>query len=126
VCGKRFFRINGFPIKAHRRLSYNGLVFNASIIVSRLPNLVFIAYANVNNLHFNQPNLLCRRRVNKNCRCFQAQTLIAYVEKQSSQYRTNNIILTMGDDFQYTDAAVNFYSMDKLIKLVYTIAIVTI
>lgn len=24
----------------------------------------------------------------------------------------------MGDDFQYTDAAVNFYSMDKLIKLV--------
>jgi len=25
----------------------------------------------------------------------------------------------MGDDFQYTDAAVNFHSMDKLIKLVY-------
>lgn len=27
----------------------------------------------------------------------------------------------MGDDFQYTAAAVNFYSMDKLIKLVYNI-----
>jgi len=25
----------------------------------------------------------------------------------------------MGGDFQYTDAAINFYSMDKLIKLVY-------
>lgn len=24
----------------------------------------------------------------------------------------------MGDDFQYTAAAINFYSMDKLIKLV--------
>lgn len=43
---------------------------------------------------------------------------MAYAINQSSHYRTNNIILTMGDDFQYTDAAVNFYSMDKLIKLV--------
>ncbi|XP_060838044.1 lysosomal alpha-mannosidase-like isoform X2 [Rhopalosiphum padi] len=45
-----------------------------------------------------------------------AQRLIAYATNQSSHYRTNHIILTMGDDFQYTDAAVNFYSMDKLIK----------
>lgn len=52
------------------------------------------------------------------CRCFQAQTLIAYALNQSLHYQTNNIILTMGDDFQYTDAAVNFYSMDNLIKLV--------
>lgn len=53
-----------------------------------------------------------------NGQCFQAQTLIAYAINQSFHYRTNNIILTMGDDFQYSDAAVNFYSMDKLIKLV--------
>jgi len=53
-----------------------------------------------------------------NGQCFQAQRLIAYATNQSFHYRTNNIILTMGDDFQYTDAAVNFYSMDKLIKLV--------
>lgn len=49
---------------------------------------------------------------------FQAQILIAYATNQSFYYRTNHIILTMGDDFQYADAAVNFYSMDKLIKLV--------
>jgi len=53
-----------------------------------------------------------------NSQCFQAQRLIAYATNQSIHYRTNNIILTMGDDFQYADAAVNFYSMDKLIKLV--------
>jgi lysosomal alpha-mannosidase len=41
-----------------------------------------------------------------------------YAINQSSHYQTNNIILTMGDDFQYTDATVNFYSMDKVIKLV--------
>ncbi|XP_025208868.1 lysosomal alpha-mannosidase-like isoform X2 [Melanaphis sacchari] len=45
-----------------------------------------------------------------------AQKLIAYAINQSFHYRTNHIILTMGDDFQYTDATVNFYSMDKLIK----------
>lgn len=50
---------------------------------------------------------------------FQAQALIAYAINQALHYRTNNIILTMGDDFQYTAAAINFYSMDKLIKLVY-------
>lgn len=43
---------------------------------------------------------------------------MAYVINQSRRYRTNNIILTMGDDFQYINAAVNFYSLDKLIKLV--------
>lgn len=53
-----------------------------------------------------------------NYQYFQALRLIAYAINQSSHYRTNNIILTMGDDFQYSDAAVNFYSMDKLIKLV--------
>lgn len=52
---------------------------------------------------------------------FQTQSLIAYAINQALHYRTNNIILTMGDDFQYTAAAVNFYSMDKLIKLVYNI-----
>lgn len=50
----------------------------------------------------------------------QANRLIEYVEKQGSQYRSNNVILTMGEDFQYTSAAINFHSMDKLIKLVPT------
>lgn len=51
--------------------------------------------------------------------CFQAQQLIVYAINQSLHYQTNNIILTMGEDFQYTNAAFNFYSMDKLIKLVH-------
>ncbi|VVC31552.1 Hypothetical protein CINCED_3A003390 [Cinara cedri] len=42
--------------------------------------------------------------------------LIEYVSKQSSRYRSNNVILTMGEDFHYTSAAINFRSMDKLIK----------
>jgi len=50
----------------------------------------------------------------------QANRLIEYVEKQGSQYRSNSVILTMGEDFQYTSAAINFRSMDKLIKLVHT------
>ncbi|XP_015365920.1 PREDICTED: lysosomal alpha-mannosidase isoform X2 [Diuraphis noxia] len=45
-----------------------------------------------------------------------AQKLIAFATKQSLHYRTNNIILTMGDDFHYIDATINFHSMDKLIK----------
>ncbi|XP_060838045.1 lysosomal alpha-mannosidase-like isoform X3 [Rhopalosiphum padi] len=45
-----------------------------------------------------------------------ANRLIEYVKKQSSQYRSNSVILTMGEDFQYTSAAINFRSMDKLIK----------
>jgi lysosomal alpha-mannosidase len=47
--------------------------------------------------------------------------LIGYVEKQGSQYCSNNVILTMGEDFHYTSAAINFRSMDKLIKLVHSV-----
>lgn len=47
--------------------------------------------------------------------------MIEYVEKQASRYRSNNVILTMGEDFHYTSAAINFRSMDKLIKLVHSV-----
>ena len=31
-------------------------------------------------------------------------------------YRSNNVLVTMGDDFMYMDAPMNFKNMDKLIK----------
>ncbi|XP_050536747.1 lysosomal alpha-mannosidase-like [Daktulosphaira vitifoliae] len=46
------------------------------------------------------------------------ETLIDYIHKQSLQYKTNNIILTMGDDFHYTAAGINFHSMDKIINYI--------
>uniref|UniRef100_A0A6E8VVM0 Alpha-mannosidase n=1 Tax=Anopheles coluzzii TaxID=1518534 RepID=A0A6E8VVM0_ANOCL len=43
-------------------------------------------------------------------------TFIAWLEKMAGSYRTNNLILTMGDDFNYMNAVMNFKNMDKLIK----------
>lgn len=41
---------------------------------------------------------------------------ITYVNGQANGYATNNIILTMGGDFQYQDARSNFVNLDKLIQ----------
>ncbi|XP_017076117.2 LOW QUALITY PROTEIN: lysosomal alpha-mannosidase [Drosophila eugracilis] len=43
---------------------------------------------------------------------------IDYVKTMSKSYRSTHIMVPMGDDFQYEDAAVNFKNMDKLIKYV--------
>lgn len=43
-------------------------------------------------------------------------TFFEYVRNQSTNYRTNNIIMTMGGDFTYMDANVYYKNMDKLIK----------
>jgi lysosomal alpha-mannosidase len=40
---------------------------------------------------------------------------IEYVQFQRQQYKTDNIILTMGDDFQYANAHMWFKNLDKLI-----------
>uniref|UniRef100_A0A182U141 alpha-mannosidase n=1 Tax=Anopheles melas TaxID=34690 RepID=A0A182U141_9DIPT len=45
-------------------------------------------------------------------------TFIAWLEKMAGSYRTNNLILTMGDDFNYMNAVMNFKNMDKLINQV--------
>lgn len=39
-----------------------------------------------------------------------------FVKKQAASYRTNNVILTMGDDFHYMSAQMWFKNLDKLIK----------
>lgn len=39
-----------------------------------------------------------------------------YVRIMSANYRTNNVIITMGEDFNYQDANMWFKNLDKLIK----------
>ncbi|XP_030388139.1 lysosomal alpha-mannosidase-like [Scaptodrosophila lebanonensis] len=41
---------------------------------------------------------------------------LKYAENQSLSYRTNNVIITMGGDFTYRDAAVYYKSIDKIIR----------
>lgn len=43
----------------------------------------------------------------------------AYVNIMSKMYRSNNVLITMGEDFNYQDANMWYKNMDKLIK--YTI-----
>lgn len=43
-------------------------------------------------------------------------SLLDYVKKQAKSYKTNNVLLTMGDDFHYANAETWFENMDKLIK----------
>lgn len=46
----------------------------------------------------------------------QVQKFVAYAEKQAGSYSTNNIIMTMGEDFNYQDANMWFKNLDKLIR----------
>ena len=46
----------------------------------------------------------------------QVQKFVAYAEKQAGNYSTNNIIMTMGEDFNYQDANMWFRNLDKLIR----------
>ncbi|KAG5675727.1 hypothetical protein PVAND_005607 [Polypedilum vanderplanki] len=41
---------------------------------------------------------------------------VNYIQTQSTFYRTNNIILTMGGDFTYMDAHTYYKNLDKLIR----------
>jgi lysosomal alpha-mannosidase len=47
---------------------------------------------------------------------FQVKNFVLFVEAQARHYTSNNIILTMGDDFAYQDAGMYFKNLDKLIK----------
>ncbi len=40
---------------------------------------------------------------------------ISYINQKASEYKTNNLILTMGSDFQYSNARMWFKNLDKLI-----------
>jgi len=46
----------------------------------------------------------------------QVQKFVDYAEKQAVNYSTNNIIMTMGEDFNYQDANMWFKNLDKLIR----------
>ncbi|XP_077290663.1 lysosomal alpha-mannosidase-like [Arctopsyche grandis] len=46
------------------------------------------------------------------------EKFLEFVKNQADSYKTNNIILTMGDDFYYQNALMWYKNMDKLIKYV--------
>jgi len=43
-------------------------------------------------------------------------TFLEYVTKMATQFRTPNVILTMGEDFHYQNADMWYKNLDKLIK----------
>uniref|UniRef100_A0AB38ZEA6 Alpha-mannosidase n=1 Tax=Ectomocoris sp. TaxID=3104572 RepID=A0AB38ZEA6_9HEMI len=45
-------------------------------------------------------------------------TFLKYMTSYSEAYRTNNVIVTMGNDFNFQYAGMNFKNMDKLIKYI--------
>ncbi|KAL6067304.1 carbohydrate binding [Balamuthia mandrillaris] len=47
-----------------------------------------------------------------------ALALISQAQQRSAVYRTNQILMTFGDDFQYMNADINFKNIDKLMKYV--------
>ncbi|KAJ4433197.1 hypothetical protein ANN_15454, partial [Periplaneta americana] len=46
------------------------------------------------------------------------QDFVAFVKQQASSYTSQNIILTMGEDFHYQDANMWYKNLDKLIRYV--------
>lgn len=53
---------------------------------------------------------------NLNLSIAQVKQFLLYCQKQSRSYQTNNIILTMGEDFNYQDAKMWFVNLDMLIR----------
>lgn len=45
----------------------------------------------------------------------QVDEFIRYVRNMSTHYSSNNVILTMGEDFNYMDANAWYTNLDKLI-----------
>jgi lysosomal alpha-mannosidase len=44
------------------------------------------------------------------------QDFVTFAKRQAAYYTSNNIILTMGGDFNYQDANTWFKNLDKLVK----------
>lgn len=57
-----------------------------------------------------------RRKLIPNAFSSQVEDFVAFVNRQAAIYRSDNVILTMGDDFHYMMARVWFENMDRLIK----------
>jgi lysosomal alpha-mannosidase len=49
---------------------------------------------------------------------YKVNKFINYTLKQQTRYKTNNLIMTMGSDFQYSNAHMWFKNLDKLIYYV--------
>ena len=44
--------------------------------------------------------------------------LLNFVQRQAERFKTNNIMLTMGNDFNYMSGIMWFKNLDKMIKYV--------
>jgi hypothetical protein len=67
-------------------------------------------------LEYQYPGMVCcMSPISFTCH-LQVQTFIAYAKSQAGNYSTNNIIMTMGEDFNYQDANMWFKNLDKLIR----------
>lgn len=51
-----------------------------------------------------------------NFQILQSKELVAYILEQSKHFMTNNIVLTMGEDFHYQYAHAWYKNLDKLIS----------
>ena len=51
---------------------------------------------------------------------WKAAGLVSYLHERASHYNTNELLVTIGGDFNYQNANANFKNMDKLINLINT------
>lgn len=47
-----------------------------------------------------------------------ADTFVQLMQERAKSYKTNNVLVTFGSDFQYMNALINFKNMDKLMKYI--------
>ncbi|KAJ2941876.1 hypothetical protein O0L34_g10690 [Tuta absoluta] len=77
-----------------------------------------IWFDNLDKLITTRANTFLKLFVMQNVYCPKVSDFLAIVGNMTKAYNSNNILVTMGDDFNYQDATVWFDNLDKLI--VYT------
>ncbi|XP_063975684.1 lysosomal alpha-mannosidase-like [Diachasmimorpha longicaudata] len=120
-----FFARLDWEDKAHRLNEKTAeFVWKSSPNLGEKVNLFSVALYN----HYSAPSgfcfdILCRNRTlddqSENGSKYTERKIkdfYSYILRQASHYQTNNIILTMGDDFHYQQAENYFSNMDKLIR----------
>lgn len=65
--------------------------------------------------YFITDNNIFNLQVNIFSICQQVDQFFKYVDDVQSQYQSNNILVTMGDDFNYQVANMWYKNLDKLI-----------
>lgn len=53
--------------------------------------------------------------INTELLSFKVDDFMSYVNQMTKGYRSNNVLITMGEDFNYQDAGMWYKNLDKLI-----------